>query len=227
MAVRLSVLLVQSSRMSGLQSGINAELVFQLMGVPGIDLSIVNSLNPAEIAETDRLLLSSLETDLAVLDWRDADDSLAALATLGVVGARAPHQLDPHTPVAEPGTRRIYLVDLRSGDTPPAVVNAMKQLLDQRRVVAVPLVIGGLPMLKSLAVPKLSPSLPVAMSKPRLPITESTLPLSAPTCDAEQGRLPVVGTNALQINGSKAVAAREPSDHDLDALVDDLNANDW
>jgi hypothetical protein len=161
MAVRLSVLLVQSSRMSGLQSGINAELVFQLMGVPGIDLSIVNSLNPAEIAETDRLLLSSLETDLAVLDWRDADDSLAALANLGVVGTRAPHQLDPRTPAAQPGKRRIYLVDLRSGDSPATVVNAMKQLLDQRRIVAVPLVIGGLP-------------------KPQLPITDSDLPHSGP-----------------------------------------------
>ena len=206
MAVRLSVLLVQSSRMSGLQSGINAELVFQLMGVAGIDLSIVNSLNPAEIAETDRLLLSSLETDLAVLDWRDADDSLAALATLGIVGARAPHQLDPHTAAAEPGKRRIYLVDLRSGDSPPAVVNAMKELLDQRRVVAVPLSIGGLA--KPKTPPLTPPTLPVTVAA-SAPLTLSAVSKPSPMAAvAKQGR-------------------NEPSDRDLDALVDGLNAADW
>ncbi|HBJ39154.1 MAG TPA: hypothetical protein DDZ51_31290 [Planctomycetaceae bacterium] len=214
MAVRLSVLLVQSSRMSGLQSGINAELVFQLMGVPGIDLSIVNSLNPAEIAETDLLLLSSLETDLAVLDWRDADDSLAALATLGVVGARSPHQLDPHTPAAMPGARRIYLVDLRSGDPPSSVVNAMKQLLDQRRVVAVPLLIGGLAKPKSLPVTQPESPPPSAAPKTRFPMNQSAVK-------------PVASNHMIQASGSNAVVQSEPSDRDLDALVDDLNASDW
>lgn len=210
MAVRLTVLLVQSSRMSGLQTGINADLVFQLMGVPGIDLSIVNSLNPTEIAETDRLLLSSLETDLAVLDWRDADDSLAALANLGIVGTRAPHQLDPHTPAAEPGTRRIYLVDLRSGDPPPTVVNAMKHLLDQRRVVAVPLSIGG------LARPKSTPTTP-----PPLPVASVTL-TSTPTPTPTSG-VP----KPASISSGPQPAKNEPSDRDLDALVEGLNAADW
>lgn len=208
MAVRLSVLLVQSSRMSGLQSGINAELVFQLMGVPGIDLSIVNSLNPAEIAETDRLLLSSLESDLAVLDWRDADDSLAALATLGVVGARAPHHLDPQTPAVESATRRIYLVDLRRGDSSSSVVSAMKQLLDQRRVVAVPLSIGGL-----------------AKQKQKQKSPADTLSTPAATGQSPPNTS-AAGKQSPMDTGLDS-GSSEPSDHDLDALVDGLNAADW
>jgi len=222
MSVRLNVLLVQSSRMSGLQSGINADVVFQLMGVPGIDLSIVNSLNPTEIAETDRLLLSSFQNDLAVLDWRDADDSLSALAILGVSGARAPHQLDPNSAAVQPGKRRIYVVDLRNGDSPAAVVNAMKDLLDQRRVVAVPLSIGGL-------------------SKPKTPAV--TMPISPPQSVAPQASTPPVAvenetlTDAKPTNGTIAnpfpretdikSVRHEPSDRDLDALVDGLNAGDW
>jgi len=212
MSVRLNVLLVQSSRMSGLQSGINADLVFQLMGVPGVDLSIVNSLNPAEIAETDRLLLSSFQNDLAVLDWRDVDDSLAALAILGVSGARAPHQLDPKTPSVQSGTRRIYLIDLRFGDSPAAVVSAMKQLLDQRRVVAVPLIIGG-------------------MAKPKM--HSATNPVSAPSIVAppsptpQPTKAPTVVAHTPHLDGGHASVRREPSDRDLDALVDGLNSGDW
>jgi len=205
MSVRLSVLLVQSSRMSGLQSGINAELVFQLMGVPGIDLSIVNSISPAEIAETDRLLLSSLETDLAVLDWRDPDESLVALAAVGITGHRAPHLIDPTVPPANPGQRRLYLVDLRRGDSVTGVVEAMKQLLNQRRVVAVPLGFGMLPKLKP------SPQETVSAVQPAI---------TSPIPDAPEK--PVSASLTLPL-----ATASGPSDQDLDALVDGLNAADW
>jgi len=218
MSVRLNVLLVQSSRMSGLQSGINADLVFQLMGAPGIDLSIVNSLSPSEIAETDRLLLSSLQNDLAVLDWRDADDSLAALAMLGIRGARAPHQLDPQRPGVQAGTRRIYLVDLRSGDPPAAVVSAMKQLLDQRRVVAVPLVIGGMVKPKTPGVPQ-DPGATNPVSAPSVVAPPSPTPQSTKT--------PTAVAHTPHLEEGHASVRREPSDRDLDALVDGLNSGDW
>lgn len=218
MSVRLNVLLVQSSRMSGLQSGINADLVFQLMGVPGIDLSIVNSLSAAEIAETDRLLLSSFENDLAVLDWRDADDSLAALAKLGVTGTRAPHRLDSKVPAAASGIRRIYVVDLRSGDSPGAVVDAMKDLLAQRRVVAVPLSIGG----ASKPKPKSPENQPI--TQPPAVATESASSQAA----VATGVSPVtIVPSTLPPKPNAGTQRGEPSDRDLDALVDGLNAGDW
>lgn len=218
MSVRLNVLLVQSSRMSGLQSGINAELVFQLMAVPGIDLSIVNSLDSAEIADTDRLLLSSFQNDLAVLDWRDADDSLAALAILGVSGARAPHPLDPKTPAVQTGTRRIYMIDLRFGDSPAAVVSAMKQLLDQRRVVAVPLVIGSIVKTKT---PSGSHG-PAATN----PVSAATV-VAPPALKPQQTKTPPIVADTSHLDGGDAAVRHEPSERDLDAWVDGLNSGDW
>jgi len=223
MSVRLSVLLVHSSRMSGLQSGINADLVFQLMGVAGIDLSIVNSLQADEIADTDRLLLTSLENDLAVLDWRDPDDTLESLRSIGLSGDRSPHPLDPTSPPVAPGKRRFYIVDLRRGDRPSTVAESMKDLLGARRVVAIPLGIG-----------------PVV--KPR---SEST---PQPTTDSGPLSLPIAQTLADQSSGQEKHGEREnrthsrsqpseqtaltppnsvPSENDLDALVDGLNAADW
>jgi hypothetical protein len=223
MSVRLSVLLVQSSRMSGLQSGINADLVFQLMGVAGIDLSIVNSLQDDEIAETDRLLLTSLENDLAVLDWRDPDETLESLRSIGLSGDRSPHPLDPASPAVTPGKRRFYIVDLRRGDRPSTVAESMRNLLGARRVVAVPL--------------GLSP-----VAKPR---TDST---PRPTTASEPIQLPIAQPLADQSSGPEKRGEREnrthlrpqpseqtsltppnslPSEKDLDALVDGLNAADW
>jgi len=199
MSVRLNVLLVQSSRMSGLQSGINTELVFQLMGVAGIDLSIVNSLLPDEIADTDRLLLTSLQNDLAVLDWREPDDTLASLQSVGLSGVRAPHALDPSAPPVAPGKRRLYIVDLRRGDRPATVAESMKDLLGQRRVVAVPLGFG------SIAKPQ-----PPSTSQPTTP----TVPLSG-------------GVAAPAASEALKAASSSPSETDLDALVDGLNAADW
>jgi len=231
MSVRLSVLLVQSSRMSGLQSGINAELVFQLMGVPGIDLSIVNSISPAEIAATDRLLLSSLETDLAVLDWRDPDESIAALDAVGITGHRSPHQIDPTASPANPGQRRLYLVDLRRGDSVAEVVDAMKQLLNQRRVVAVPLGIGILP--KSQPPTQASVvSVQSVRATQNSAAPEAATSVHRPTVvEVATANLPTVAVASPQAETrpipSPPPTASGPSDQDLDALVDGLNAADW
>lgn len=222
MAVRLSVVLVQSSRMSGLQSGINAELVFQLMGVAGVDLSIVNSLNPSEIAETDRMMLSALDSDLAVVDWSDLDETLAKLAALGVNGIRSPHQLDRDVPPVPLGNRRVYLVDLRNGHKPDEVVSAMKQLLDQRRVVAVPLMLGG--MAKGADVTKK----PVPASNAATQVTaEKVDSLPKP---ASPGPIKLPGANTGQVAAAglaRKPSIDQPSESDLDALVDGLNASDW
>jgi len=222
MAVRLSVVLVQSSRMSGLQSGINADLVFQLMGVTGVDLSIVNSLNELEIAETDRMMLSALDSDFAVVDWSDLDETLTKLAALGINGIRSPHQLDPDAPAVPLGIRRIYLVDLRNGYKPEEVVAAMKRLLEQRRVVAVPLSIGGLDKVAGATNrPAPIPTIAAQMSAGK---TASIQKLVAPGDNTQPGSY--TSKKATDESSNKA-SKGEPSDGDLDALVDGLNAGDW
>ena len=239
MSVRLNVLLVQSSRMSGLQSGINAELVFQLMGVAGIDLSIVNSLLPDEIADTDRLLLTSLQNDLAVLDWRDPDDTLGALQSVGLSGVRAPHPLDPSAPPVAPGKRRFYFVDLRRGDRPATVAESMKDLLGQRRVVAVPLGIGVNAKAQSKTTPPTVPGSPQTAKrgdetsreeKPGEERADETAPPGGlrSYAAADGPVLPPPSSVAKQPASEPLKRANSsPSETDLDALVDGLNAADW
>ena len=48
MSVRLNVVVVQSPRMSSLQTGIVADIVIQLLGRPGIDVSMVTSMQPTK-----------------------------------------------------------------------------------------------------------------------------------------------------------------------------------
>ena len=91
MSVRLNVVVVQSPRMSNLQTGIVADIVIQLLGRPGIDVSMVTSLQPDEEHSSDRLMLAGLESDLAVIDWRGIDETLGSLAMLGLDVRRAPH----------------------------------------------------------------------------------------------------------------------------------------
>jgi hypothetical protein len=220
--------------MSGLQSGINAELVFQLMGVAGIDLSIVNSLLPDEIADTDRLLLTSLQNDLAVLDWRDPDDTLGALQSVGLSGVRAPHPLDPSAPPVAPGMRRFYIVDLRRGDQPAIVAESMKQLLGQRRVVAIPLGIGLNAKAQPKSTPQPVPGPPQAAkhgdessgeATPRKAETPGILRSFAATDEPVLPPAPNVAKPPA--SGAIKAADSSPSETDLDALVDGLNAADW
>jgi len=233
MSVRLNVLLVQSSRMSGLQSGINAELVFQLMGVAGIDLSIVNSLLPDEIADTDRLLLTSLQNDLAVLDWRDSDDTLASLQSVGLSGVRAPHPLDPAAPPVAPGKRRFYFVDLRRGDRPATVAESMKDLLGQRRVVAVPLGIGSVAQPQPKSAPQPATLSPQTTKRgdesSRKESPSETETSGGRRSRAAEGAVFSPATNVAKPAASEALktANSAPSETDLDALVDGLNAADW
>ncbi len=223
MSVRLNVVLVQSAQMSGLQSGINQELVMQLIGSPGLDLAIVSSLDRATASETDRLLLSSLQSDLAVLDWRDSDDVIRTLADSGLTGSRSPHRLDPDVLPVEAGQRRIYVVDLRRGDRPSDVVEALRDLLSQRRVVAVPIVLNR----------SAKPADKADATEPRA-VEPANRSMSA-TDEVGSDRLSPTTTQVTKKRTADTAEAASPpqrpadatSDRELDALVDDVNDAHW
>ncbi len=211
MSARLSVLMVQPPRLSALQSKIQDQLVVELIGVPGIDLAIVDSLDPAEGTASDRLLISSLAADLAVIDWREADIVLDLLTKCGLSGARAPHPLDQKAdPVIDRGMKRIYVFDLRNGDKPSDVVMTLKDLLRQRRVVAIPigLVAPSKATNDRFAGPDKTGSALKGYSSPGQ--VECSSNVGAPRPDR------IVGS------------ARSPrTDGELDALVDRVNEVDW
>lgn len=121
----------------------------------------------------------------------------------------------------------MYMVDLRRGDSPVVVVNAMKQLLDQRRIVAVPLSIGGPTKPKSNARPP-SASLAKSISPTQpLPIAESSTASVVIARDVSPGTSPTAKSPVVRPDGEGKAVEGELSDDDLDALVYDLNASDW
>ena len=203
MNARLNVLMVQSPRLSGLQSGIQESLVMRLLGAPGLDVAIVSSLEMDQASETEQLLLSSLSGDLAVIDWRAPADVLASLERLGILVARAPHRLDPHPSAPANGRRKAYVIDLRNGDSADAVAESLRRLLEERRVIAVPL--GA----------KIGPPPPAPTPRVIEPRRESLGRQSTPEIARQT---------------AAASASPEPTavtDTDLDAWVDGVNDADW
>lgn len=211
MTARLSVLMVQPPRLSALQAKIQDQLVVQLIGVPGVDLAIVDSLDPAEGAATDQLLISSLAADLAVIDWRGADDVLDLLIKRGLSVVRAPHPLDLKADsVSGQGMKRIYVFDLRNGDKPLAIVGAIKDLLRDRRVVAIPIGIAAQAKTtsdRSAGADAISGLVP---ARPPLGRVESS---------------PGAGVSQP---GRTVGSPRSPrEDSELEALVNEVNEADW
>lgn len=231
MTVRLNVLLIQSPRMSALQSDLSAELAVQLMGIPGIDLSIASSLDPGQIGNTDRLMIESLQHDLVVVDWRPVQASQRALHQLGIGGSRAPHPLDSEPPAPTAG-RRFYLVDLRAGHTATAVAEALHQLLENRRIVTVPLAFPAPAAPAASADAAASPpqaELRQGVTPPAggQPVDEGTEPAPAPSGQATCQPDTVSGVTPRSSEPGQRQADRGPSERDLDAWVDGVNDERW
>ncbi|MGV3483755.1 MAG: hypothetical protein ACO1RT_05000 [Planctomycetaceae bacterium] len=206
MSVRLNVVVVQSPQMSSLQVGVVADVVIQLLGRPGIDVAMVASLQP-EDEHTDRLMLTGLESDLAVIDWRSADQTLDSLAALGLGVRRAPHALDPDVEAVPMGLRRVYVFDLRLGFKADEVVHTLITLLQQRQVVTVPLSLPGGKR---------------SMSDTDHVRSERPAPASEPV---QRNQASSVGSNR-PLDAAEQPRPHRPSrdqEADLDALVDSVN----
>lgn len=203
--------MVQPPRLSALQTRIQDQLVVELIGAPGIDLAIVSSLDPSEGAATEPLLISSLSADLAVIDWSGPDVVLDLLTKCGFSGVRSPHPLDPKAPpVIARGMKRIYVFDLRNGDSPSDVVRALKGLLRERQIVAIP--IGSVSTRKQS-----DDFFAGAVGKHHATPVQSSF--------GQLESVPVAGASSSEImNESPRFTAQ---DSDLDSLVDKVNEADW
>ena len=70
MAVRLSVVMVHSAPATPSAERVAQGVVGELIGLSGIDLVLVGPLDSLSESSTDRLTLSSIGGDIAMLDWR-------------------------------------------------------------------------------------------------------------------------------------------------------------
>ena len=134
MAIRLSVVMVHAP-LGGAQAQQLAEsVVGHLIGLNGIDLTLVGPLAGLRDDSTDQLTLESLSGDVAVLDWASPAEIIDALTSLGFAGARCPHADDPDAEIPAANLRRIYALDLRDFADSNDVVAALQKLHQNRGV---------------------------------------------------------------------------------------------
>lgn len=134
MAVRLSVVMVQSTPPTPNAERVAEAVVGELIGLSGIDLTLVEPLDRLGATSTDHLTLSSLSGDIAVLDWQTPEQTATAFSRLGIEGERAPHPNDVAVPAPPPMQRKLYLFDLNVFDDAKVVLAALQQLNASRSV---------------------------------------------------------------------------------------------
>ncbi|WP_153557885.1 hypothetical protein [Roseimaritima sediminicola] len=198
MAVRLPVLLSQSPDGSSRQQQRQTETVMGLLGVAGLDVSLIGPLGRDTLSDTDRLVLESQERDFALVSALPPEQAIDVLTSLGISGRRAAHRLDPQ---ADPGTgRKIFCLDWSAAGTGDALLRALEQILAEQQTVTIPLQLA--PPQRAAATGSAttgSDSQPAARRRPEArPAAAEVAPPSRP--------------------GSASA-----SDDSLDALVQDLN----
>lgn len=198
MAVRLPVIVSQTAGGSNEQQGIEAGAVIQLMGLPGIDVSLIGPLGTGTLSSTDQLVLESQDRDFAIVTAQAPANTIAALRSLGLTGRRAAH---PHDPEGETGQgRRVFCLRWADFDSSEAICQVLQQILKDQQIVAVPIGLGALGAGKTTK---------------QAGTAGTQTPKGLETAEKAENK-PSSAT-------SPPLAARRVSNSDLDDLVEDLN----
>lgn len=216
MAVRLPVIMVHSPPGGGRWQSLGESIIGELIGRPGIDLTLVGRLGDLATGSTDRLTLESLRGDLVVLDWQPPARILSDWHRLGLDGIRSPHPDDQEPVPVSPPNRRIYAFDLRGFDDARPVCDAVNRLLASRQTRTFTL--GGIGNGKPAAAP---PSGGPPTTPPRTVSVESVPSHKDPVRDGKD--------DTPSPNRDESIPeSTSPRDRDreLDALVDELDLLD-
>ncbi|SMP47871.1 hypothetical protein SAMN06265222_102352 [Neorhodopirellula lusitana] len=95
MAVRLNVLVLRPGGSGGRFHQQFDDVIGQLLGRPGLDVTLLERLPSADDTGTERLALEALGGHIACLAWSEPKDFQVELSTAGKPMVRRPHQLDP------------------------------------------------------------------------------------------------------------------------------------
>ncbi len=134
MAARLTVIMIESAPPTAAAGRLADDIVGNLIGRPGIDMTLVRSLSGLEESSTDRLTLEAITTDVAVLDWQSPQSIVNGLNAVGFDGRRSPHPLDTESLAAPAGIRRIYAFDLTRISDSADLIQALQTLKSEREV---------------------------------------------------------------------------------------------
>ena len=238
MAVRLSVVMVHSSPATSNAERVSQGVVGELIGLSGFDLILVAPLDSLSETSTDRLTLSSLSSDIAVLDWKPRDVIQDSLNRIGVEGSRTRHAADPEVAVdvVSPGVqpRRLYLFNLMEFMTAGEVISSLEQLNKGRAVRTFSLA----PVVKRPEVGETVRSETTnvvsgvaggleADSTPEGTAGSEAAANADASSQQSQDKSHVHRSAAGPAEGNSAVAsASGPAEQDLDALIDQLDQLD-
>ncbi len=193
--MRLPVILVQNAPAG--EAAYAESLVGNLIGRPGLDLTLVDRFDAITPDSTDWMTLEGITVPSAVLDWKSPAAMMESLARIRVLGTRAPHQLDrDFEPVPGTSPRRLFLFDLtrhRNAEAIMAELNRIRQSLSVKTFS-----LEGL----SAPSPQTKPS-----NRPSEPARKETTPSAAPP------------DRALSSESSRLTR----SDDHLDDLIDQLD----
>lgn len=216
MAVRLTVLLIHTNPPTPAADAINDAIIGELIGAPGIDMTLVGAPSTWLDGSTDLMSVESLPSDFAVLDWASTEQILLSLNKVVPGLARAPHRGDPDAPATQPGERRTYVFDLNRFESADLVVQSLRGLLADRQVKTFGLQ-GMLP-------PKRSPSVqPTASSNS---VKQSPLPIAKEGTQASTSKQQDTAPQQQNTTNQKPLPTRRPSSLDLDDLMDQLDSID-
>ena len=139
MPARLNVILIESAPDAGSARRMAEAAVGELIGLAGIDLTLVDSLVRMSETSTDKLTLDGITGDACVLDWQPPESIISSLQAKGFIGRRSPHPHDPDAATvsssAEKGlTRRIYAFELNRFSDAKSLCDALQDLRSVREV---------------------------------------------------------------------------------------------
>lgn len=197
--MRLPVILIQNPPASGV--ALAEQLVGNLIGRPGLDLTLIDRLDSLGLESTDRMTLEGITVPSAVLDWRDESNLYDALNAIEFTGYRCAHQMDPTPPPEQrSSSRRLFLFNLKQHTDPIAIMNELNRLKDSLAVKTIS--IGGLA--------------PQTQRSPEQQNTTANPPISTPP--SARPTAPPVDTAPPQ--------GETRSDDNLNALIDHLDELD-
>ena len=210
MPARLNVIMIESAPAAGSARRMAEAIVGELIGLAGIDLTLVESLDRISDTSTDKLTLDGISGDVCVLDWQSADVVVSELNDKGFAGRRAPHPHDLEAANAissvsgDGPMRRIYAFELSRFSDAKELCEALSALRATREVRTFSLLAA------SSVAPRVVPQTVEKNKTQAAPL--ATLPASQ---DAKSDTLGKASNRNAPVSGI-----------DLEALVDQLDEFD-
>ena len=135
MAVRMNVLVLRPSGNGSKYHNQFDDVIGQLLGRPGLDVTLLERLPGPDESTTERLALESLGGHISCLAWGEPEQVLADLKAAGKPMTRRAHKHDPLVPTNgvpqenDGIAGRLFYFDMRPVDANQTIFEELQDLL--------------------------------------------------------------------------------------------------